>query len=125
MDVKSSFLHGDLQEEIYTEQPPNYVQNDSNLAYHLKKYLYGLKKSPRAWYAKMDSFLLSTNFSRCHYDLNVYNMKVESHLIVLFIYVDGLILTGSDPKLLILVKSNIEKKFKMIDLGYLHYFLSL
>jgi hypothetical protein len=46
MDVKSAFLHGDLKEEIYMEQPPGYVQNDSSLVFHLKKSLYGLKQAP-------------------------------------------------------------------------------
>ena len=63
MDVKPSFLHGDLHEEIYIEQ---YVKNNSSLVCLLKKSLYGLKRAPRAWYAKMDSFLLDTGFSRCH-----------------------------------------------------------
>jgi hypothetical protein len=125
MDVKSTFLHGDLQEEIYMEQPPGYVQNDSSLVCHLKKSLYGLKQAPRAWYAKMDNFLLDTDFSRCHSDPNVYTKKVGSHLIILVLYVDDLILTGSDPKLLTHVKSNLKKKFEMTDLGYLHYFLGL
>jgi hypothetical protein len=51
MDVKSAFLHGDLQEEIYMEQPPGYVHNDSSLVYHLEKYFDGLKQAPQAWYA--------------------------------------------------------------------------
>jgi hypothetical protein len=46
MDIKSTFLHGDLKEEIYMEQPPGYVQNDSILVCHLKKYLYGVKQAP-------------------------------------------------------------------------------
>ena len=71
MDVKYTFLHGDLQEEIYMEQPPSYVQNDSILICRLKKSLYGLKQAPRAWYAKMDNFLIDTGFSRSHFDPNV------------------------------------------------------
>jgi hypothetical protein len=125
MDVKSTFLHGDLQEEIYMEQPPGYVQNDSSLVCRLKKSLYGLKQAPRAWYAKMDNFLLDTGFSRCHSDPNVYTKKVGSHLIILVLYVDDLILTGSDSKLLNHVKTNLKKKFEMTDLGFLHYFLGL
>jgi hypothetical protein len=117
MDVKSTFLHGDLQEEIYMEQPLGYVQNDSSLVCHLKKSLYGLKQAPRAWYAKMDNFLLDIGFSRCHSDPNVYTKKVGSHLIILFLYVDDLILTGSDPKLLNHVKTILKKKFEMTDLG--------
>ena len=71
MDVKSGFLHGDLYEEIYMEQPPGYVQNNSSLVCLLKKSLYGIKQAPRAWYAKMDRFLLDIGFSRCHSDPNV------------------------------------------------------
>jgi hypothetical protein len=96
MDVKSTFLHGDLQEEIYMEQPPGYVHNESILVCRLKKSLYGLKQAPRAWYAKMDNFLLDTGFSRCHSNPNVYTKKVGIHLIILVLYVDDLILTGSD-----------------------------
>jgi hypothetical protein len=125
MNVKSAFLHGDLQEEIYMEQPPSYVQNDSSLVCHLKKSLYGLKKAPRAWYAKMDNFLIATGFSRCHFDPNVYTKKVGSHLIILVLYVDDLILTGSDSKILNHVKTSLKKKFEMTDLGFLHYFLGL
>ena len=58
MDVKSAFLHGDLEEEIYMSQPKGYTK-DSSLVCKLRKYMCGLKKSPRAWYAKMDSFLMS------------------------------------------------------------------
>ena len=93
MDIKSAFLHGNLQEGIYMEQPPGYVQNNSSLVCHLNKSLYVLKEAPRAWYAKMDSFLLDTSFSRCHSDPNVYTKKVRNHLIILVLYVDDLILT--------------------------------
>jgi hypothetical protein len=124
MDVKSAFLHGDLQEEIYMKQPTGYVQNDSILVCRLKKYLYGLKQALRAWYAKMDNFLLGTGFSRCHFDSNVYTKKVGSHLIILVLYVDDLILTGSDPKRLNHVKISLKKNFEMTNLGFL-YFLSL
>ena len=82
--------------------------------------------SPRAWYAKMEySFLLDTGFSRCHFDPNVYTKKVGNHLIILFLYVDDLILTGSDPKLITHVKSSLKKNFEMSYLGHLHYFLGL
>eukprot|EP00253_Pinus_taeda_P002105 PITA_02105 len=76
MDVKYSFLHGYLHEEIYMEQAPRFIQTDSSLVYRLKKSLYGLKQAPKAWYAKMDSFLLDTRFSRCHFDNTVYTKKV-------------------------------------------------
>jgi hypothetical protein len=107
------------------EQPPSYVQNDPSLACQLKKYLYGLKQAPRAWYDKMENFLITTGFSICHSDPNVYTKKVGSHLIILVLYVDDLILTGSDSKLLNHVKTSLKKKFEMTNLGFLHYFLGL
>jgi hypothetical protein len=64
MNVTSTFLHGDLHEEIYMEQPSYYIHNDSNLFVLLKKSLYGLKQVPRAGYDKMEKFLLDTFFSR-------------------------------------------------------------
>jgi hypothetical protein len=73
----------------------------------------------------MDNFLIATGFSRCHSDPNVYTKKVGSHLIILVLYVDDLILTSSNSKLLNHVKTNLKKKFEMTDLGFLHYFLGL
>eukprot|EP00253_Pinus_taeda_P009330 PITA_09330 len=125
MDVKSAFLHGDLHEEIYMEQPIGFIQTESSLVCHLKKSLYGLKQAPRAWCAKMDSFLLESGFSRCHYDNTVYTKKEGKSLITLVLYVDDLILTGSDPNLINHVKSSLKKNFEMTELGHLHYFLGL
>eukprot|EP00253_Pinus_taeda_P010754 PITA_10754 len=98
MDVKSAFLHGDLHEEIYMEQPIGFIQTDSSLVCRLKKFLYGLKQAPRAWYAKMDSFLLESGFSRCYSDNTVYTKKVGNSLIILVLYVADLILTVLQSK---------------------------
>eukprot|EP00253_Pinus_taeda_P028330 PITA_28330 len=125
MGVKFAFLHGDLHEEIYMEQPPGFIQTDSSLVCQLKKSLYGLKQAPRAWYAKMDIFLLDTGFSKCHSDNTVYNKKVGKYLIILVLYVDDLILTGIDPNLINHVNSSLKKQFEITDLGHLHYFLGL
>eukprot|EP00253_Pinus_taeda_P015839 PITA_15839 len=107
------------------EQPTGFIQRDSNLVCWLKKSLYGLKQAPRAWHAKMDRFLLETGFSRCHSDNTIYTKKVGKSLIILVLYVDDLILTISDPNLINHVKSSLKKKFEMIELGHLHYFLGL
>ena len=125
MDVESTFLHGYLHEEIYMEQPPGFIQNDSSLVFCLRKSLYGLKQAPPAWYAKMDRFLLNNGFSRCHSDNTVYTKKVGKSLIILVLYIDDLILTSSDPNHINHVNSSLERKFEMTDLGHLHYFLGL
>jgi len=82
------------------EQPPDFIQIDSRLVCRLKKSLYGLKQAPQSWYAKMDSFLLDTGFSRCHFDNTIYTKKVGKSLIILVIYVDDIILTGSYPNII-------------------------
>ena len=83
MDVKLAFLHGDLHEEIYMNQPEGYI-SDPSLFCKLKKSLYGFKQAPREWYSKMDAFLLSQNFQRCILDRNVYLQKSDGHLIIIF-----------------------------------------
>ena len=125
MDVKSAFLHGDLHEEIYMEQPPVFIQNDYSLVCHLRKSLYGLKQAPWAWYEKMGRFLLDNCFFRCHSNNNVYTKKVGKSFTILVIYVDDLILTGSVTNHINHVKSSLKKKFEMTDLGNLNYFLGL
>ena len=124
MDVKSAFLHGDLQEEIYMEQPQGFVQ-DSSLVCHLQKSLYGLKQAPRAWYAKMDTFLLSVGFTRCHSDPNVYVVQQDDSLLFLVLYVDDLLITGSSSSTIRVVKTALHDRFLMTDLGLLHYFLRM
>ena len=125
MDVKFAFLHGDFHEEIYMEQPPRFIQNDSSHVFRLRKSLYGIKQAPRAWYAKMDRFLLDNGFSRCHSNNTVYTKKVGKSFTILGIYVVDIILTGSDPNHINYVNYSLKNKFEMIDLGHLHYFLGL
>ena len=91
MDVKNAFLHSDLSQEIYMEQPQGFMQ-ESSLVCRLKKSLYGLKKALRAWYAKTDSYLLSKNFVRCKSDPNVYMLRMVDSLLLLVLYVDDLLI---------------------------------
>ena len=97
MDVKSAFLHGELQEEIYMQQPKGF-QEDPSLVCKLKKSLYGLKQAPRDWYAKMDKFLLSLGFERCKSDPNVYLQHVGDVFQVILLYVDEILITRNDTK---------------------------
>ncbi|KAM2653490.1 hypothetical protein EV2_025124 [Malus domestica] len=77
LDVKTAFLHGDLNEEIYMCQPDGYtVKGKENLFCKLKKSLYGLKQSPRQWYLRFDKFMRGQNYSRSQYDHCVYFKKL-------------------------------------------------
>lgn len=99
IDVKSAFLHGDLQEEIYMEEPQGFVQ-DSSLVCRLRHSLYGLKQALRAWYEKMDSFLLSTGFTCCHSNHTVYIQHLEGEVLILVLYIDDLLITGSSSSII-------------------------
>ena len=69
LDVKTAFLHGELEEDIYMDQPEGFVISEKeNLVCRLKKYIYGLKQSPRQWYKRFDSFMLSHGCKRSDYD---------------------------------------------------------
>ena len=91
----------------------------------LKKSLYGLKQAPGAWYAKIDSFLLSLNFVRCKSDPNVYLKLINGSLMIIVLYVDDLLITGSSKDEIASLKDAMNHSFSMTDLGLLSQFLGL
>ena len=97
MDVKCAFLNGDLTKDIYMQQLEGFVSNPS-LVCRLKKSLYGVKQTPRAWYANIDGFLLSLSFVRCKYDPNIYLKLTHGSLMIIVLYVDELLVIGSSKK---------------------------
>ncbi|GKB89941.1 reverse transcriptase [Tanacetum coccineum] len=98
LDIKTAFLHGDLEEEIYMSQPEGFVvQGKEDYVCKLQKSLYGLKQSPRQWYKRLDSFMVKHDFSRNAYDCCVYYKKALSgSLIYLLLYVDDMLLAAKD-----------------------------
>ena len=124
MYVKCAFLNGDLTEEIYMKKPGGFVSNPY-LVCKLKKSLYGLKQAPRAWYAKIDGFLLSLSFVQWKYDTNVYLKLIHGSLMIIFLYVDDLLITRSSKKEIASLKDVMNHAFSMTDLGLLSQFLGL
>ena len=124
MDINSAFLHGELWEEIYMKHPEGF-QEDLSLVCRLKNSLYGLKQAHRAWYAKMDAFLLSIGFTRWKLDPNVYLQKNDVKFQVIVIYVDDILITGSFTNLIVQIKISLHSEFAMTDLGLLRQFLGL
>ena len=96
MDVKITFLHGDLKEEIYMEQPEGFeVKGKENLVCRLKKSLYGLKQAPRQGYEKFDSFMVGHEYKRTVVDQCVYVRKFPNgNFIILLLYVDDMLIVG-------------------------------
>ncbi len=126
MDVNNVFLHGDLQEEMYMEQPTCYVdQTHPNLVYRLKKALYGLKQAPRAWSDKIGQYLFTSGFQTSNADFSLYVKKTNHGIVVIVIYVDDLIITRDRDADIVDLKKLLKQKFEMKDLGKLRYFLSI
>lgn len=106
LDVKSAFLNGPLEEEVYVEQPPGFkISGHESKVYKLRKALYGLKQAPRAWNKKIDSVLTQIGFVKCISEHGVYvKGETESDLIILCLYVDDLLITGSNKSVINEVK---------------------
>ena len=98
MDVKTAFLNGEVEQEVYIEQPEGFVTHDKiSHVCKLKKALYGLKQAPRAWYGRIDIFLQSLGFSKSIADPNLYIKIIQNHPVILVLYVDDLFLTERKP----------------------------
>ncbi|KAB2615107.1 hypothetical protein D8674_021695 [Pyrus ussuriensis x Pyrus communis] len=126
MDVKNAFLHGDLEEEVYMRLPPGHPQSqDPDLVCKLHKSIYGLKQSPRAWYAKLSSVLYSVGFKMNGVDSLLFIHTEAGGKLVVLIYVDDLIITGDNATEISKLKQSLQQRFAIKDLGVLKYFLKI
>ena len=118
LDVKTAFFHGDLDEEIYMYQPKGFLERGKkNIVCKLKKSLYGLKQAPRQWYRKFDSFMHKKGFQKCNADHCCYFKRYRSSYIILLLYVDDMLVAGSDMDDIKRLKQQLSKEFDMKDLG--------
>jgi hypothetical protein len=125
MDVKTTFLNGVIEEEVYIEKPQGFEVED--MKFHvcrLKKALYGLKQAPRSWYGHIESFLMSLGFTKSKSNSNIYFKIMNNEPVILLLYVDDLFLTGEE-KLIAECKKRLASEFEMKELGRMHYFLGL
>jgi len=100
MDVKSAFLNGIVNEEIYVSQPPRFEDHKHpDHVYKLKKAFYGLKQAPRQWYERLSHFLLSRQYERGKVDKTLFIKKADSDVILVKIHVDDIIFGSSNAKL--------------------------
>ena len=126
VDVSNAFLYGDLEEQVFMEQPLGYVaQGESSKVCFLQKSIYGLKKSPRAWFVKFSGLLSAFGFTSCASDPTVLTKKTKSGLVILAVYVDDIILTGSDDIGILATKTYLQQHLSIRDLGSPRYFLGI
>jgi hypothetical protein len=126
MDVKSAFLNGALDEEVYVKQPPGFEDpTKPNHVYRLYKALYGLKQAPRAWYDTLSEFLLSNHFQRGSIDSTLFIFRKGADILYVQIYVDDIIFGSSSTKLCKKFSSLMSSHFEMSMMGELTFFLGL
>ena len=126
MDVKTIFLNGYLEEEVYMEQPEGLESSDKpDYVFWLKKALYGLKKAPRAWYSRLDKHLIANGFSCRKVDCTLYIKVINDDILSVEIYVDDIIFGSANDELAKHFSKIMESEFEMSLLGVITFFLGL
>jgi hypothetical protein len=127
MDVKTAFLHGDLEEDIYMEQPPGFVApgSQANLVCKLNRSLYGLRQAGRAWYKKIDAALNDLGLKPTMSDNCIYVLHETPTTVYGLLYVDDLLLISNVLSRLQSIKAELSKRFEMKDLGEAQFILGL
>ncbi|GJR83067.1 putative ribonuclease H-like domain-containing protein [Tanacetum coccineum] len=126
MDVKTAFLNGNLQEEVFVSQPEGFEDPDyPTHVYRLKKALYGLKQAPRAWYDTLSKFLLANNFFKGAVDPTLFTRKSGKHILLVQIYVDDIIFASTDHNACNIFSKEMSSKFQMSMMGQMTFFLGL
>ncbi|GJR49345.1 putative ribonuclease H-like domain-containing protein [Tanacetum coccineum] len=118
MDVKTAFLNGDLEEEIYMNQPEGFIApGQEGKVCRLVKSLYGLKQAPKQWHQKFDHTMLESGFKINECDKCVYVKDTSSGYVILCLYVDDMLIVGSNDKIIRSTKDMLKSKFDMKDMG--------
>ncbi|GKA59734.1 retrovirus-related pol polyprotein from transposon TNT 1-94 [Tanacetum coccineum] len=118
MDVKTAFLNGDLEEEIYMNQPEGFIApGQESKVYRLVKSLYGLKQAPKQWHQKFDHTMLESRFKINECDKCVYVKDTSSGYVIFCLYVDDMLIIDSNDKMIKSTKDMWKSKFDMKDMG--------
>ncbi|KAG7585690.1 Reverse transcriptase RNA-dependent DNA polymerase [Arabidopsis thaliana x Arabidopsis arenosa] len=126
MDVKNAFLQGELEEEVYMKPPPGLEDHNApGKVFKLKKAIYGLKQSPRAWYHKLSTTLLDRGFKKSEADNTLFTLPSKEGIVVILVYVDDIIISGNDKVGIQETKAFLKSVFDIKDLGELKYFLGI
>nr|GEY42414.1 hypothetical protein [Tanacetum cinerariifolium] len=126
MDVKSAFLYGTIDEEVYVMQPPGFQDLEFQAKmYNVEKAMYGLHQAPRAWYGTMSKYLLTNGFQRGTIDQTLFIIRQRGDFILVQVYVDDIIFGSSNPQLCREFEALMHEKFQMSAMGELNFFLGL
>lgn len=118
LDFSIAFLHGELTREVYMEVPPGFSDEFGNgEVCKLKKTLYGLKQSPKAWFGRFTEAMKKYDYRQSNADYTLFTKKNGAKIVCLIIYVDDMIITGNDLEEIERLKKNLASEFEMTDLG--------
>ncbi|CAM8883250.1 unnamed protein product [Rhodiola kirilowii] len=121
LDVDNAFLHGSLEEEVYMRLPIGFYDSErkADKVCRQTKSLYGLKQAPRQWFSKFTEAMLQFGFHQSLNDYSLFTLQYGDDFIMLLLYVDDVIVTGTSMQLIQDIKAFIHDKFKIKDLGTL------
>jgi hypothetical protein len=126
LDVSNAFLHGNLQETVYSSQPTGFEHPDSpNAVCLLSRSLYGLRQAPRQWFLRFVDYVTSLSFVQSCADTSLFVLRRGADTAYLLLYVDDMILSASSSRLLQFIVDKLKLAFAIKDLGPLRYFLGI
>lgn len=128
VDVNNAFLNGDLSKEVYMQQPPGYVQLDTDgklLVCRLTRVLYGLRQALHVWFDKVKCFLVSLGFVGSKSDASLFIHVTKSTRMFVLVYVNDIVITRNMPQEIDEFVARLHSEFSLKDMGDLHYFLGI
>ena len=125
LDVKTAFLNGDLEEELYMKQPPGFEEGGPELVCYLHKALYGLRQAPRAWHEKLKTALETMDFVASEADPGLFILRLNGTIVYILVYVDDLLVAGKDKASVDAVKKDLQSVFDIRDLGNAGVFIGI
>ena len=126
MDVKTAFLNGDLEEEIYMDQPESFVEpGQESKVCKLTKSLYGLKQAPKQWHEKSDSCMIGNGYRSNECDKCIYSKSLNNLHVIINLYVDDMLIFGSNMHVINEIKNMLKSHFDMKDLSEANFILGM
>ena len=125
IDISSAFLNGEIDSEIYMQQPEGFPQGSPDQVLRLVKSIYGMKQSPRLWHQKLDQVLSSLGFVKIKSDASVWVFQNDGIRVIVSVYVDDMTLVSKSKSKLAELKAELRKHFKLRDLGPIEFLLGV
>lgn len=126
LDIKCAFLNGELHEDVYVHPPPEFeIKAGKDKVLKLKKAFYGLKQTPKEWYGTIDTYFIESGYMRSKNDTTLYILENSKGKVIITLYVDDILITGSNADQIEEQKELLKSRFELADLGMVCYFLGM